>query len=182
VQLGQFGEFVVWGFKPISPNVFFAAPFCEPHLDRTLENIATKFWEALKILTDLRLVAPVTYLVENDSEHGEELWPIPMDGSGEECEQAVGRAAAELASLMLTERQAQWANSHRIESFCVVPRHVADVQAVGIYRLRHRPHTDATRAWFADLQDQCKGAIERFEATITRIRQSATSSAHATSR
>ncbi len=182
VQLGQYGEFVVWGFKPLHAESYSAARFLEPHLDHTIEDVATKFWEAFKILTDLRLLAPVTYLVENDSQHGEELWPIPMDGIGEECEQAVGRAAAKLTSLMLTERQADRAKELKLRALCPVPRHVADVQAVGIYRLRHRPHTEATRAWFADLQDQCKGTIERFEIIIAKIELAATASPHATSR
>jgi hypothetical protein len=182
VQLGQYGEYVVWGFKPLYPHVYFAAPFCEPHLDRTLENIATKFFEALKILTELHLVSPVVYLVDSDGEHGEEMWPIPLGGAGEECEKAVGLAAAKLTSLMLTDEQVQWANGLGLEAFCPVRRHVADVQAVGIYRLRHRPHTEATKAWFRDLQDQCKGAIERFEAMIAEIESVAPSSEHATSR
>lgn len=32
VQLGQFGEFVVWDFKPLHSEVYTAAPFCELHL------------------------------------------------------------------------------------------------------------------------------------------------------
>ena len=181
VLLGQRGEYNVWGFKPLHDEVYSAAPFCEPHLDRTKEKPTTKFFAALRALTDLRLVAPVVYLVDSDSEHGEEMWPVHLD-HGEECERAVSRAAIKLTSLMLTEAQVQWALGQGLEAFCPVKRHIADVQAIGIYRLLHRPHTEATKAWLADLQDQCAAAVERFEAVIAQIERSATSSKHATSR
>lgn len=182
VLLGQRGEYNVWGFKPLHQEVYLAAPFCQPHLDRTKEKPTTTFFEALRTLTDLHLVAPVVYLVDSDSEHGEELWPIPWNGAGEACERAVGIAASKLATSMLTEGQVKWAAELKLETVCPVKRHIADVQAVGIYRLLHRPHTEATKAWLADLQDQCKAAVERFEAVIAQIKRSATLSKHATSR
>jgi hypothetical protein len=181
VQLGERGEFVVWGFKPRHQGVYRAAPFCEPHLDHTQERPTKRFFDALKVLTDLHLVTPVLYLVDSDSEHGEEMWPIPLE-HGEECERAVGLAAADLAFLMLGEGQVQWAVDQGLEAFCPVKRHVADVQGIGIYRLRHRPHTEATKAWFTDLQDQCAAAVRRFNGLIAEREAAEASSKHATSR
>jgi hypothetical protein len=94
----------------------------------------------------------------------------------------VGIAAANLAFLMLGEGQVQRAVDQGLEAFCPVKRHVADVQAIGIYRLRHRPHTEATKAWFANLEDQCVAAAERFNGLIAELEAAAASSKHATSR
>jgi hypothetical protein len=173
VELGQRGEYVVWGFKPLHQNVYTTASFCVPHVDRSKENIASSFFEALKILEVLHLVTPVTYLVDSDSEHGEEMYPISLN-KGEECEIAVGVAAMEAASLMLTDGQMDRAEGLSLEALCPVKKHVADVQAVGIYRLRHRPHTEATKAWFAGLQDRCAAEANRFNKLISDIEGAST--------
>jgi hypothetical protein len=34
---------------------------------------------------------------------------------------------------------------------------MGEIQATGIYRLRYRPHTQATRRWLADLTAECEG-------------------------
>lgn len=181
VLIGQRGEYVVWGFKPVAPYVYPAASFCELHLNQSSKRPFNNFFDAFKILIDLHLVAPMVYLVDSDSEHGEEMWPIHLY-HGEECEKAIGLAATELTSLMLTEAQVQWALGQGLKAFCPVKRHIADVQAIGIYRLLHCPHTKATKAWLANLQEQCEAAVERFEAVIAQIEPSAVLSEHATSR
>jgi hypothetical protein len=182
VKLGQRGEHVVWGFKPKTLSVWPSAPFCRPHLEDGKDNPTGTFWKALEILTSLHLVAPVTYLVDTDGEHGEEMWPIPRDGAGESCEEAVGLAAGKLCSLMLTHGQIEWANEQGIVTACPVPKHIGEVQAIGIYRMRHRPHTEPTKAWFADLTAQCEAVLERFQDLIADIEAKATLSKHATSR
>jgi hypothetical protein len=183
IKLGQMGEHVVWGFKPLTSHVYFAARFCAPHVDHAkTEHQAQAFFDALQVLTDLHLVDVIPHLVDNYSEHGEEMWPIPMKGEGEECERLVGLTAAKLANLMLTTGQIDWANSQGIEMACPVKKHMADVQAVGIYRLRHRPHTEATKAWFSELNEQCSALAERFNELIAEFDSNATLSKNATSR
>jgi hypothetical protein len=183
IKLGQMGEHVVWGFKPETASVHFAARFCTPHVDHTKEeHQAQAFFDALQVLTDLHLVDVIPHLVDSNSEHGEEMWPIPAKDAGERCEKLVGLTAMKLASLMLTPGQVEWADAQGIEIASPVKKHMADVQAVGIYRLRHRPHTEATRTWFSDLNDQCNAVVERFNELIAEFDANATSSKHATSR
>jgi hypothetical protein len=152
-------------------------------VDHTKEgHQAQAFFDALQVLTDLHLVDVIPHLVDSNSEHGEEMWPIPVKDAGERCEKLVGLTAMKLASLMLTPGQVEWADAQGNEIASPVKKHMADVQAVGIYRLRHRPHTEATRTWFSDLNDQCNAVVERFNELIAEFDVNATSSKHATSR
>jgi hypothetical protein len=183
IRLGQRGERVIWGFKPKTLSVWPDAPVAKPYYNSgNQENPLGDFWRALEILTSLHLVERIPYLVDGDSEHGEVMWPIPMGRVGEDCEQAVGSAAAKLAQLQLTPGQLQFANEQGIQLMTPALKHMGEVQAIGIYRLRHRPHTEATKIWLATLTEQCKGTLERFQELIAEIEIEATLSKHATSR
>jgi hypothetical protein len=81
---------MAWGFKPQGERVYAAAPFCTPHLYYNDTHRTAKFFQRLEVLTDLHLLAPVTYLVDSATEDGEEMWPIAIDGAGEECELDAG--------------------------------------------------------------------------------------------
>lgn len=183
VRLGQRGERVVWGFVPKHSSVWPSAPFCKPYYEPdNKEKPVAKFWDALGILTSLHLIEPIPYLVDSDSEHGEVMWPVSLKEVGEDCEQAVGSAAAELARLMLTSGQLEFADTKEVEFMSPALQHMGEVQAIGIYRLRYRPHTEATRIWLANLTEQCKGTLERFQELIAEFEEPATLSKHATSR
>jgi hypothetical protein len=45
-----------------------------------------------------------------------------------------------------------------------VPRHVANVQMVGIARLRYRPRNRRTAAWWAGLQAKAERFLREYEA------------------
>jgi hypothetical protein len=51
----------------------------------------------------------------------------------------------------VTEGQYEWAIEKGIHLLAPVPRHIANVQMIGIARLRYRPRTKLTSAWWADL-------------------------------
>jgi hypothetical protein len=165
VKIGEHREHVIWGFQQKSDRIWWSAPFASPLYDGTAkEDRGHRFWAALRILKALRLVVSVPHLVDSDSETGEVMFPVPVeDQGGEDCEKAVGRAAVAAAGAMLTDGQCEWALSNGITNAAPVLRHVEQVQAVGIFRLQHRPHTEATRAWLANLTADCKAIHARYE-------------------
>ena len=66
---------------------------------------------------------------------------------------------------MLTDRQREWATEQELW-LAPVPRHITNVQMVGIARLRYRPKTRKTAAWWADLQAKGEGFLRRYEALV----------------
>jgi DNA-binding transcriptional ArsR family regulator len=169
VKLGEHGQHVVWGFRRKASEVYLAAPFCAPRVDRTdPDNQTKKFWNAFGVLTSLHLIEPVVYLVDSDSAHGETMWPVE---GGEECEYDVGKGASLAAALMLTPGQLEWAANQGIGPTSPVLKHITDVQAIGIYRLRHRPQTEATKIWFSELTENCEAARKRFQDILRPLRE-----------
>jgi hypothetical protein len=64
---------------------------------------------------------------------------------------------------MLTDGQREWATGQKLW-LAPVPRHIADVRMVGIARLRYRPKTRKTAAWWADLQAKGERFLRKYEA------------------
>jgi hypothetical protein len=57
------------------------------------------------------------------------------------------------AVAMLTQGQIEWAQKYGLHLLPALAHRLANVRLVGIARLRYRPHTKATAAWFAKKQD-----------------------------
>jgi hypothetical protein len=89
------------------------------------------------------------------------MWPISLD-AGESFERAVGKAALDAAAAMVTEGQANFAEERGVELIAPVATHVANVQAIGIHRLRYRPHTEPTLKWFREKAMQCDAVARRY--------------------
>jgi hypothetical protein len=87
----------------------------------------------------------------------------------EECETKVGLQARLAAVLMLTPEQAEWAANQGVTLASPVETHVGNVQAIGIYRLRHRPHTNPTREWLSALTEECEGSWARFRELVVDL-------------
>jgi hypothetical protein len=117
-------------------------------------------------LTDLGLLEWVPHLVESAEESGEIIHPLRMGGS-ESAEDRLGRAAYEAGRALATEKQYKWAINNGIHQLVPVPRHVANVQMIGIARLRYRPRTKMTSAWWADLNSNAEKHLARYAEIAT---------------
>jgi hypothetical protein len=119
------------------------------------------FWAAWQIIKDLGLIELIGHVIEADTAEGEPIHPYAL-GSGEEIERRLAEAAQKAAESMLTNEERSRA---RDQGLVLVPvqRHLSAVQMVGIARLRYRPRTKATAAWFAERQDLA-GWVSRYEA------------------
>src|SRR5262249_27943975 len=103
----------------------------------------------------------VPHLVESAEESGEIIHPLRM-GRSDSIEDRLGRAAHKAAITLITEGQYDWAEKKGIRQLVPVPRHIANVQMIGIARLRYRPHTRVTAAWWADLNANAEKHIARY--------------------
>lgn len=142
------GPFVVWGFKKDTMLTYLAAPFVRPHVSGTSgEQDASIFWQAHSALADLGLLEVVGHLVTSDNDSGTVLHALPS-GTGEEGERRITASAMKAAGAMLTPEQLE--TMMQREAYILVPvrRHIANVQLVGLVRLRYRAKTRATSSWF----------------------------------
>jgi hypothetical protein len=101
----------------------------------------------------------VPYLFEGPD--GEPIHPV-HETSSLPIEVALYEACAAAAARCLTEWQYEDAAD---EGGVLVPApaHVEQVQLIGVARLRYRPHTRLTSAWWAEHTARCGQFAERYE-------------------
>jgi hypothetical protein len=155
IKVGEYGAYVIFGFETAADTfVCGKPPFLEPHLTTGKSGLQV-FWDSLNVLTSTGLVEIVQHLVESDKREAEIIHPYAIATAGglpQERELAVSAHRAGL-SIMRSYNQ-QPSNP----SLWLVPvlAHLAGVQLVGVFRMRYRPRTRATTAWFmkhAEWQD-----------------------------
>ncbi len=175
-EVGRQGEMTVWGFRQKGKTVWMQSKITKPHCrsekDLTQEerdagyNTAIDFFSRLELLEDAGVIECVPHLCEGDGREAEVIHPLRWGGV-EGIEKALGLAAHEAGEAMLTEQQRDWARSEGLW-LVPVPRHMRNVQVIGIARLRYRPRTALTSAWWADQQSKGKRHLERYEAQLER--------------
>jgi hypothetical protein len=94
------------------------------------------------------------HLIEGSGPDAEIVHPYGLTGT-DSVEDLLGRAAHTSALSKLTEGQQRWVEENGYW-LAPVPRHMADVQMVGIAQLRYRAQTRATAAWSSHLQEQAE--------------------------
>ena len=117
--------------------------------------------------------------MESDSPQTEPIHPFGIGRNGEEqIETEIGTAADAAGREMVPEWDVEKAENDGFEWFCPVARTIPGVQLVGVGRLRYRPHTKRTAAWYANLQETGTATIEHYEriaagenSDLLRIRQ-----------
>lgn len=169
-EVGKQAQFTVWGFRSTGQWVSWGNQLTDPHRRENLteeekesgKNPAVDFFRRMEQLRDLRLLEWAPHLVESSQKSGEIIHPVGLGGS-DSIEDRLGRAAKEAGRALVTERQYDWAMSEGMRIIAPVLRHIAQVELIGIARLRYRPHTKLTGAWRAELNDQAQKHLARYE-------------------
>jgi hypothetical protein len=171
-KVGEQGPFVVWGFrsKHMTADRGLARPFMTGQFttrdDGTRHDAGwdASFWPAVHTLTDLRLVERVGMLLDGDDDQAEIIHPYPISG-GEAAERELAGAAELAAQTIVTDGQLAW--SHK-EGYHLVPvlKHIANATVVEVFRLKYRPHTTATSAWFGLMRQSTAKYLDRYRAMI----------------
>lgn len=146
-RYGEQGQYVVWGFDKKHDLVTLAHPVAAPHIEG---RDCDAFWERLRTLSSLGLVEYVPYVYEG--EDGEPIHAI----DNYEIDDDMRRAAHS----KLSDGQV---DGECFEYLVPIERHFKAVTVRGIYRLRYRPWTTATRAWFADYADNQRAYIRKYK-------------------
>ena len=153
VKLGETGPFVVWGFRPNGKlAVCDGAARC--HCD--------DFWPRMDLLETLGLIDFVPHLVEGGGPDAEIIHPYGM-GQTNSLEDRLGMAASEAGYALLTEISTDWANRYHVAP---VPKHITNVQMIGIARLLYRPHTRTTAAWWRHLQEAGEKHLRAYDQIV----------------
>lgn len=164
-RAGQQGAYTVWEFEYKNSYVTWKNSVADPHYRKVTQteeqegiNPAVDFFRRLGAIQSLGLIEWVPYLFESDE--GEPIHPFAWDGLPAEVE--LYKAASQAAADMLTEGQLE----HHPGMLVPVPSHIANVQLIGVARLRYRPHTNMTAAWWANHNSVCQGFADTYRRLI----------------
>lgn len=162
-QVYEHGPFVIWGFERTGPWVRrVGVTECHHEWDpKKQKHVAQAFFQRLDLLIALGLVEWIPYLYESENDNAEPIHPYGT-GSTDSIEDRLGAAALAAAEAMVPD----WKLEQLEPSLLLVPvlRHRANVTMIGIARLRYRPHTRATSAWWAELHTECEKHLRVYEA------------------
>lgn len=161
-QAGQQAAYTVWDFTGNGGTTTWSE-ITRPHRREVLtekereegKNPAVDFFARADRLIALGLIDWIPYLFEG--EKGEPIHALAADGLP--IEQELYEAATSAAERMLTEGQCERAQGVLVP----VLAHIDKVQLIGLMRLRYRPHTRLTAAWWAEHQSVCQAFIDRYE-------------------
>ena len=170
LELGSFGEFTIWGFMPSRQTSARATEIVKAQWDadaKSPEGRYAPFWRRLVILQDCGLIEWVPCLFERGDEDGEIIHTLLLSGDGGP-EDRLARAAQQAGSALLIAAHKSHALGKGVELLVPVKRHISGVQIINIARLRYRPHTKRTSAWWAELNSACEAHIYEYESLTAR--------------
>lgn len=170
--VGEQGAYTVWGFKFAQRQVFWkgflAAYEASP-------NVAGQHpvWASIGLLEKMGLLSFIPHIFENDSPEAEIHHPCGVGAQGEDpIETEIGEVAETAARAMCPEWLIENAENEGFDYFCPVSRTMPNIEMIGVARLRYRPHTSRTAAWYAQLQQFGTTWIERYQDLAARARTS----------
>jgi hypothetical protein len=174
VKVGQQGQYDVWGFSYAGEYVsWVGAAVCHRRDELTDterkagKNRAADFFRRMGQLVDLGLIEWIAHLFESDKPDGEIIHALGSAGS-DSLEDQIGPAAHEAGLAMLNDQQRQYVESVGPRLVPIL-RHFANVQMIGVARLRYRPHTKLTAAWWKDLNTKGEKYLAQYEALAKRV-------------
>ncbi|HWQ52098.1 MAG TPA: hypothetical protein VN442_00335 [Bryobacteraceae bacterium] len=155
--VGERGIYRVWAFRPGSYSGVFEGPL-GPHRHRPKETGRDHpVWDSVHALQAQGLLSFIPHLFEGDPVNSQAELIHPCAGEPTEAELGLAAHRAGLALLPAFKREnceACW--------LAPVEKTIPNIQMVGIARLRHRPHTRKTSAWYAELNSTCEHWIEHY--------------------
>jgi hypothetical protein len=170
-RIGQQAQYVVWGFSCDRKWLNWNNQITGPHkIELTKKEKAAgasegeDFWRRFNLLVSLGLVEMIPHLMESESPEAEIIHPYRTSNE-DGIERDLCRAAHQAAWLMLTEGQQGYVEDKGYY-LAPVPAHIANVEMRGIFRLRYRPHTKATGAWWADLHSKGEVYLQKYQGIL----------------
>jgi hypothetical protein len=173
-KVSQRGPLTIWAFNSACNTVSTSSrPLHNIFLtgqkdDRGDDPGLTDFWSALKGLSGCGLMNFIPHVFESNKPEAEMLHAYAIEPDvGETWEHGVADAAHAAALVSLEPAHREWAAENEFH-LLPVPSHISNVAVIGIARLRYRPQTRMTAAWFA----MSKGRSEAWQSTYESMVQS----------
>jgi hypothetical protein len=159
-RVGERGASTIWGFSSANntnsgggsplPKMFLNGQKGENGKDAGWPD----FWSALEGLRACGLVEFIPHVFESDKPEAEMLHAYPLKaGACEPWEHSVAIAANLAGMGCLTAGQREWA-IQQARHLLPVPSHIINLAVLGVARLRYRPQTRMTAAWFAKSKER----------------------------
>jgi hypothetical protein len=169
MRIAECGPWTVWGFRSTGTryvrwgdsvlDVHRRAPTKDERADG--KNDAQDLFARLDLLTALHLLDWRAHVFESADDSAEVVLRCGMGGS-EGIEDRLGQAADDAGFALLGEGQAVRLSEDGYR-LVPMPRHLGRVEMCDVARLRYRPRTSLTAAWYAELQSDCAEWLGRFE-------------------
>lgn len=160
VRLGGKSRWEVYCFKPLEPEFNLKEPF-EAFLDASgRTGSRAPLAQALDLFESNGFIQIVPHLCESPDPDSEIIHPLAIY-SGIEMEELLARSASRAAVCLhrnLSEADVKYPdvlvpiNRQRFPNACVT----------GILRLRYRPHTGRTTAWFSELKQKYEAYMRQY--------------------
>jgi hypothetical protein len=107
-------------------------------------------------LEDCGLLTFIPHIFESDKPEAEMLHAYPIqDGGCEPWERSVALAAHAAGIVCISKGQQEWA-VQLVRHLLPIPSHMSHLAVIGIARLRYRPRTRMTAAWFAKSKERAE--------------------------
>ena len=152
------GQFRVYGFDDKQGNLWVKGPL-ERFRQETKPAPGDDWpsWKFIKALQSLGLLETVYHLVEGEAPEAELMHAITGDQYAHQTMIAAEDALASLPE-WITARQASAGHQFTLP----VLRHIEAASVVGVARLKHRPHTEATGRWWEFHKGACAKYTEAY--------------------
>jgi DNA-binding Lrp family transcriptional regulator len=156
LDLGRCSQYNVYGFRSDNQVMTWGTETTKVHRRESLtdeekeqgKNKGIDFFKRFGALKDAGIVSMVPHLFDSDTDEAEIIHSL---GDDTEMEQKITQAANCAARNMITDSQLNRAHEMGFCEYLVpIPRHAINAQLIGIARLRYKPKTSMTKAWFAE--------------------------------
>jgi hypothetical protein len=172
MKIGEAAHYDVWGFRSQGTKwVTWEGPSSVHYRNELTDeekseghNAGIDFFRRLERLVDLGLIEWMPYLFDGDGGDAEPIHPYGIGMRGT-LEGMLWIAAHNAGHALLQDGQRKRANQENLW-LAPVPRHMGNVQMIGIARLRYRAKTKLTAAWWQELQTKGKRYLEKYDEII----------------
>jgi hypothetical protein len=173
-KVSERGSLTIWSFGggadhttttsgPTLRDPFVAGLAPEPR-----KAAMEEFWEALRVFRVCGLITFIPHVFESNKPDAEILHAYPVTDLGcESWEREVSAAAHVAGMTCITPGQQEWVT--RQELYLLPLRSsLTDPSVIGIARLRYRPRTKITGAWFAISRERAAEFLEEYQQTTEK--------------
>jgi hypothetical protein len=172
-RAGEFAEFPLLAFRKRTRKVYRTADEAIwAHFGPAGNSGAAEaFWERLQLLDVLGLISWIPYLWESNETFSLAIHPVAID-EGEEPERNIGTAADAAGRSCLPASQLVELRTRREQVVPVHSHRATRAHVSSVMRMKYRPQTKATAAWWANLKQQEEPLIQQLRDLEARGRRS----------